>query len=65
MYNDVRDLIGHKQLSKQAEPTQVTLNRLVEKQKKCNEGSVEWYRQQELINQIIADNFLEYVNRRA
>jgi hypothetical protein len=35
----------------------------VEQQKRCVEGSKDWYKKQNLINQLIADNFLAYQNR--
>ena len=35
---------------------------LVEQQKQCKEGSKDWYEKQNLINRLIADNFLAYVN---
>lgn len=65
MYNDnmIRDLNDYRQLSKQVVPTGLLLKRLVEQQKQCKEGSKDWYEKQNLINQIIADNFLQYVNR--
>jgi hypothetical protein len=36
---------------------------LVEQQKQSKEGSPSWYAYQSEINQIIAENFLHYVNR--
>ena len=36
---------------------------LVEQQKSVREGSSAWYSLQQKINQIIAQNYLEYVNR--
>lgn len=36
---------------------------LIEQQKQTKEGSSAWYAYQEQINQIIAENFLQYVNR--
>lgn len=41
----------------------VVLNELFEKQKQSKEGSKIWHDCQEKINQIIAQNFLHYVNR--
>ena len=64
MYNDnmIRDLNGRRQLSKQTVPRELLLKQLVEQQKQCKEGSMEWYKKQNLINRLIADNFLAYVN---
>jgi hypothetical protein len=36
---------------------------LIEQQKQSKEGSPAWYACQKEINQIIAENFLHYVNR--
>lgn len=41
----------------------LVLKNLVEQQKKTQEGSNAWYLYQQEINQIIAENFLNYVNR--
>jgi hypothetical protein len=64
MYNSnmIRDLNDYRPLSKQTVPRELLLKQLVEKQKRCVEGSKDWYKQQNLINQLIADNFLAYVN---
>lgn len=64
MYNDnmIRDLNDRRQLSKQTVSTELLLKRLVEQQKQCKEGSMDWYEKQNLINRLIADNFLAYVN---
>lgn len=64
MYNDnmIRDLNDRRQLSKQTVPKELLLKRLVEQQKQCKEGSKDWYEKQNLINRLIADNFLAYVN---
>jgi len=64
MYNDnmIRDLNDRRQLSKQTVPRELLLKQLVEQQKQCKEGSMEWYKKQNLINRLIADNFLAYVN---
>lgn len=58
----IRDLNDYRPLSKQTVPRELLLKQLVEKQKRCVEGSKDWYKQQNLINQLIADNFLAYVN---
>lgn len=60
IFNNIDD---RQQLSKQTVPTELLLKRLVTQQKLCKEGSKDWYEKQNLINQIIADNFLTYVNR--
>lgn len=64
MYNDnmIRDLNDRRQLSKQTVPRELLLKQLVEQQKQCKEGSKDWYEKQNLINRLIADNFLAYVN---
>jgi len=64
MYNDnmIRDLNDRRQLSKQTVPRELLLKQLVEQQKQCKEGSMDWYKKQNLINRLIADNFLAYVN---
>lgn len=36
---------------------------LIEQQKKTKDGSSTWYDLQAQINQLIAENFLHYVNR--
>jgi hypothetical protein len=41
----------------------VVLEKLVDQQKQTREGSPAWYAYQQEINQIIAENFLLYVNR--
>lgn len=41
----------------------VLLDSFKARQKNHKEGSVKWYEYQEKINQIVAANFLEYVNR--
>ena len=41
----------------------LVLERLVRLQKNEKEGSPAWYAYQEEINQIIAENFLFYLNR--
>jgi hypothetical protein len=41
----------------------VVLKQLQEEQKNFHEGSFEWVDIQSKINRIVAQNFLEYVNR--
>ena len=41
----------------------VVLMELQSRQKETKEGTPSWYSLQEQINQIIANNFLQYVNR--
>jgi len=41
----------------------VVLRELVNNQSLVKEGSPSWYTYQEKINQIIAQNYLQYVNR--
>jgi hypothetical protein len=53
-------------MAKSSRPQQQTNDKLlllVEQQKESKEGSQQWHTLQEEINQIIAENFLQYVNR--
>lgn len=45
------------------QPSNDKLLLLVKQQKESKEGSPAWHTLQEQINQIIAENFLHYVNR--
>lgn len=45
------------------QPTNDQLLLLLKQQKQTREGSPAWYSYQQEINQIIAQNYLEYVNR--
>jgi hypothetical protein len=49
--------------NKVQQPTDDKLLLLIEQQKQTKEGSSSWYACQAQINQIIAENFLHYVNR--
>jgi hypothetical protein len=51
------------QSSRTLQPTDDRLLLLIEQQKQTKEGSTAWYAYQAQINQIIAENFLHYVNR--
>jgi hypothetical protein len=51
------------QSSRVEQPANDKLLLLVEQQKQTKEGSPAWYAYQGEINQIIAENFLQYVNR--
>lgn len=45
------------------QPTDDQLLLLMEKQMLTKEGTLDWYDLQQRINQIIAENFLRFVNR--
>lgn len=49
--------------SRDFEPTDDQLLFLKKQQEQYHEGSVEWTNIQAKINQIIAENYLQYVNR--
>jgi hypothetical protein len=50
-------------VNQSADVRSILLNSLKQNQAQWKEGSIEWRKYQERIDQIVADNFLEYVNR--